>query len=58
MVLILIVLSLVLVLYGLIFAITQIRHYPPQAYYLKKKRGATVAYMVEHGGEPPDHLTP
>jgi hypothetical protein len=58
MIIILIVLSLVMVLYGLIFAITQIRHYPPQAYYLKKKRGATIVYETEHGNERTDRLTP
>jgi hypothetical protein len=34
---------LVLLLYGLIFVLTQIKHSRPQAYYLKKKRGATIA---------------
>jgi len=36
------VLPLVLILYGLIFGLTQVKHYPPQAYYLKKQRGATI----------------
>ena len=58
MIFMLIVLGLVVVLYALIFKITQVRHSPPQAYYLKKKRGATIALMSERGSEPDSHLSP
>jgi hypothetical protein len=42
---------LVILLYAVIFSITQVKHSPPQAYYLKKKRGATIA-MAEKRTEP------
>lgn len=50
----LIVSPLVVALYALIVALTHTR-YPPQSYYLKKKRGATLA-MAERRSAADDRL--
>jgi hypothetical protein len=34
--------SLIVIL-GVMFALTQVKHRPPQVYYLRKERGATIA---------------
>jgi hypothetical protein len=39
------------VLLGLIFALTQVKHSPPQVYYLRKERGATIA-LREYRADP------
>ena len=51
-----VVLPLVVVLFALIFKMSQMNNRPPQAYYLRKKRGQTAAFMDEGDSRPIDTM--
>jgi len=51
MTIMLIAIPSVMVVLGLMFALTQVKHRPPQAYYLRKERGATIA-LGEYKADP------
>jgi hypothetical protein len=51
MTIMLIAIPSLVVVFALIFALVGVKHSPPQAYYLKKERGATVA-LGEYKADP------